>query len=157
MNMMLTIKHAIVANRIQCGIVTGLIILACVAVSQYPSLSGSPITEASSSEISDMTGITSPSGTPHPGQILFEDQIEQRQWTKSADEVPETMAWVDVEGIWYAVTRIEITGTVEQRRMTKYGQDGEFLETTIQAPPPRPSTPVEPIPEPIPEPKPYQN
>ncbi|AFZ24341.1 hypothetical protein Cylst_2102 [Cylindrospermum stagnale PCC 7417] len=85
-----------------------------------------------------MTGKTSPVSATHPSQILFEDRVDDRQWTKQADEVPQTIAWVNVEGVWHCVTRIEITGTVEKRRITKYGQDGDFLETTIQSPPPRP-------------------
>ena len=84
-----------------------------------------------------MSDATSPSGDNHPGEILFEDKIEGRQWSKQAAEVPQTIAWVNVNGVWQPVTRIEITGTVQQRRISKFGKDGTLLESTIQAPPPR--------------------
>jgi len=92
--------------------------------------------QARTQEIIKMSDATSPSGDKHPGEILFEDKIEGRQWSKQATEVPETIAWVNVQGVWQPVQRIEITGTVQQRRISKFGKDGTLLESTIQAPPP---------------------
>ncbi|WP_414553522.1 hypothetical protein [Anabaena sp. CCY 0017] len=109
-----------------------------VGASEYLCNQSLLVTHHNPTEVDKMTGTTSPSGATHPGQILFEDRVDNRQWTKQADEVPQTIAWVNVEGEWHSVTRIEITGTVEKRRITKYGQNGDFLETTIQSPPPRP-------------------
>ena len=87
-------------------------------------------------------GARSPTGEPHPGQIVHDDKVDGRTWTAAAANVPRTIAWVDVNGSWKAVVRIEITGTSEQRRITKFGADGQMLETTIQAPPPsRPPAP----------------
>ena len=94
-------------------------------------------------------GAHSPTGEPHPGQIVHDDKVEGRTYTKSAAEVPTTIAWVDVDGTWKAVVRIEITGTTAQRRITKFGVDGKMLETTIQAPPP-PSRSSTPTPTPTP-------
>lgn len=92
-------------------------------------------------------GASSPAGDQHPGEILHEDKIDGRTWTRAAAEVPRTIAWVEVHGAWKPVVRIEITGTPEQRRFTKFGADGAMLETTIQAPPrPAPSSPPEPVP-----------
>lgn len=93
-----------------------------------------PFTSLHSQEVPNVNGAASPSGSQHRAQILFEDKIEKRQWTKQATEVPQTIAWVKVGEDWQPVTRIEITGTVEQRRISKFAQDGSFLESTIQAP-----------------------
>jgi hypothetical protein len=112
-----------------------------IVISYFPAsgcLSGQnvPITQQNIKEANQMTGKTSPSGVIHPGQILFEDRVDNRQWTKQADEVPQGIAWVNVESVWKPVIRIEITGTVQKRSITKYGENGEFLETTIQSPRP---------------------
>ncbi|WP_157162557.1 hypothetical protein [Cylindrospermum stagnale] len=109
-----------------------------LGASEYLCTQSLAVTQQNPTEVDKMTGKTSPVSATHPSQILFEDRVDDRQWTKQADEVPQTIAWVNVEGVWHCVTRIEITGTVEKRRITKYGQDGDFLETTIQSPPPRP-------------------
>jgi hypothetical protein len=81
-------------------------------------------------------GARSPAGEAHPGQIVHDDKVDGRTWTRAAAEVPTTIAWVEVNGTWKPVVRIEITGTAAQRRITKFGADGQMLETTIQAPPP---------------------
>jgi len=93
-------------------------------------------------------GAQSPAGETHPGEILHEDKIDGRTWTRAAGEVPLTIAWVEVNGTWKPVVRIEITGTADQRRITKFGADGQMLETTIQAPPPRRA--ATPVPAPTP-------
>ncbi len=101
-------------------------------------------------------GALSPSGDKHPGEIVHEDKVDGRTWTKQASEVPPTIAWVRVDGAWKPVTRIEITGAPEQRRITKLGQDGAILETTIQQrkPRPAPSRPTSSKPSPTPTPTP---
>lgn len=81
-------------------------------------------------------GAASPAGDQHPGEIVHDDKIDGRTWTRAASEVPVTIAWVEVGGIWEPVVRIEITGTAEQRRITKFGKDGKMLESTIQQRPP---------------------
>jgi hypothetical protein len=126
------------SNLIQCWIVGIMMMISSVSGSEYLCKQSLSVTHHNPTEVNKMTGTTSPSGATHPGQILFEDRVDDRQWTKQANEVPQTIAWVNVEGVWLPVIRIEITGTVDKRRITKYGQDGEFLETTIQSPPPRP-------------------
>jgi hypothetical protein len=84
-------------------------------------------------------GAVSPSGERHPGEIVHEDKIDGRTWTKAAHEVPVGIAWVELNKVWEPVLRIEITGTAGQRRITKFGKDGKLLESTIQQrrPPPR--------------------
>lgn len=102
-----------------------------------------------------MSAAQSPSGEPHPGEIVNVDEIEGRTWTRQASEVPPTIGWVRIGERWEAVVRIVITGTREQRRITKFSRSGEMLESTIQLPPPpaRPMTPT-PVPTPAPTPTP---
>ncbi|HET9624836.1 MAG TPA: hypothetical protein VFP84_25890 [Kofleriaceae bacterium] len=99
-------------------------------------------------------GARSPAGDVHPGEVVHDDKIEGKTWTRAAAEVPTSIAWVHVAGAWKPVTRIEITGTVDQRRITKFGADGQMLETTIQAPPPGRGRPAAPAPAPTPVPTP---
>ena len=102
-----------------------------------------------------MSGAVSPAGDQHPGTIAYEDQVEGRQWTRPAAEVPQSVAWVDVNGVWQPVVRIVSTGTADQREIAKFGVDGGLLEITVQSPPPpRPPAAPEPMPQPAPEPPP---
>jgi hypothetical protein len=81
--------------------------------------------------------MTQENGTiDHPGKIFFEDKVDGRTWEETIDKVPSTMAWVNVEGVAHAVVHIVITGSPERRCITKFGKEGEFLETSIQSPPP---------------------
>ncbi len=105
-----------------------------------------------------MNEATSPAGDKHPGEILYDDQVDGRQWTRQATEVPQTIAWVEMDGTWEAVIRIEITGTPGQRRISKFGKDGAFLESTVQSPPPpahpQPHATPAPTKTPVPRPTP---
>lgn len=83
-----------------------------------------------------MNGAVSPSGERHPGEIVNDDKVEKRVWTERAEDVPQSIAWVRSKGKWVPVVRIEITGSAERIEITKFGPDGRFLETTMQAPPP---------------------
>jgi len=102
-----------------------------------------------------MNGAMSPAGDKHPRQIVYDDHVEHKTWTRSATEVPAEIAWVKVHEHWKPVVRIEIDGAGEQREITTFGPNHEFLETTtarLSAPPPAPSEPT-PTPSPIPTPK----
>ncbi len=117
-----------------------------------PSTPDDPVTQDQAEHT--MSGATSPTGQKHPGEIVHDDKVDGRTWTRNAADVPPTIAWVEVAGTWVAVVRIEITGSAEARRFTKFGPDGQMLETTIQAPPPqRPAAPTEPTPIPVPTPE----
>lgn len=125
-------------NLKQYGLTKSLVIIGLIVISPFFLLTQSrSISQPIPTGEATMTGEISPAGIQHPGQILFEDRIENRQWTRQANEVPESIAWVENENQWYPVVRIEITGTTEQRRITKYGENDTFLETTIQSPPPQ--------------------
>jgi len=102
-----------------------------------------------------MSGAVSPAGDKHPGTIVYDDKVEHRTWTENAADVPPTMAWVKVDERWKPVVRIEITGAGDQREMTAYGPDHEFLQSTmarLSAPPPSEPTPT-PTPTPTPRKK----
>jgi hypothetical protein len=77
-----------------------------------------------------MTGAASPAGDKHPGQIVYEDRVENRTWTRNAADVSQAMAWVKVHDQWKPVVRIEITGGGDTREMMSFGPGHEFLETT---------------------------
>ena len=84
-------------------------------------------------------GAYSPAGDKHPGQIVYEDHVEHRTWTRNAIDVPATIAWVMVGARWRPVVLIEIDGTGQRREITTYGPNREFLEHTsaqLTAPPP---------------------
>lgn len=106
-------------------------------------------------------GAISPAGDKHPGQIVYEDHVEHKTWTRSATDVPAGIAWVKVHDHWKPVVRIEIDGAGEQREITSFGPSREFLETTtaqMSAPPPEPTEPTPTptptlTPTPIPTPK----
>ena len=83
-------------------------------------------------------GSTSPDGDKHPGEIVHNDRSEDRSYTRRADEVPPSIAWVKVAGTWKPVVRIEITGSKERRCFTKFGADGQMLATTVASSPWRP-------------------
>lgn len=137
---------------------------ACGAPAVAPETSPAPAPNVASEDVSDqasspppashpkepaMSAAISPTGEPHPGEILHDDKVDGRSWTVKASDVPPTIGWVQVGGTWHAVVRIEISGTREQRRFTKFGRDGAWLESTVQAPPPPPRAPE---PEPTPTP-----
>lgn len=97
-----------------------------------------------------MNAAHSPTGEPHPGEIVNQDEVDGRTWTSQASDVPQTIGWVQVGDVWEAVVRIEITGAPGQRRITKFGRDGQMLESTVQAPPPPRRPPPAPTPVPTP-------
>jgi hypothetical protein len=80
-------------------------------------------------------GSTSPAGDKHPGQIVYIDKVENRSTVLKASEVPQSIAWVQSEGAWVPVVRIEITGTKDHQEVTSYGPDGHVLARTILSPP----------------------
>lgn len=76
------------------------------------------------------TGAVSPTGERHPGQIEYDDRVEDRVWTQAASDVPPTIAWVEIGAVWKPVVRIEIRGTGDAREIAKYGPDHALLEIT---------------------------
>jgi|GEM_PF-4865617 len=122
--------------RVTAGwVVTGALVAACAG--EPPPLVGpAPIVPVQPAE----PGAYSPAGDKHPGQIVYEDHVEHRSWTRNAIDVPATIAWVLVGTRWRPVVLIEIDGTGQRREITTYGPNREFLEHTsaqLAAPPPR--------------------
>ncbi|HEX7839851.1 MAG TPA: hypothetical protein VF469_20385 [Kofleriaceae bacterium] len=124
---------------------------------QEPPINAARAQTQAGSEKQPMTGVVSPAGNKHPGQIVYDDRVEHRTWTENAASVPPTMAWVKVHDQWKPVVRIEITGAGDTREMTSFGPNHEFLETTTAtlsgAPPSQPMATPTPVPTPAPTPK----
>lgn len=125
--------------------------LASLSLAATPACAASERSAATPEEPS-MSAATSPTGEPHPGEIVNDDKVDGRTWTVKASEVPPTIGWVQVGDAWKAVVRIDITGTRERRRITKFGVDGTMLESTVMSPPPPPPRAPEPTPMPVPTP-----
>jgi hypothetical protein len=76
------------------------------------------------------TEAQSPAGDPHPGEIVYENNVENRVYSKRATEVPVAIAWVKLADTWVPVVKIVITGAGRWREMTSLGPDGQFLSRT---------------------------
>ena len=98
------------------------------------------------------SGLLSPGGDRHPGEIVNEDRITGRTWTEKVSEVPQGIAWVSLHGKWVPVVRITMTGTAAHMEITAYGPDGAWLQSTVSAPQPAASARPAPVPVPIPSP-----
>lgn len=85
---------------------------------------------------SQVMGGASPDGQRHPGQIVHEDQVSGRTWKTPATEVPQPIAWVEMDGKWIPVLKIVVTGSGDRREITKFGPQGETLERTLMTLPP---------------------
>ena len=90
----------------------------------------------------ETNGATSPAGDKHPGEIQFVDQVDGREWTVKAAEVPQAIAWKQVDDVWHPVVQIESTGSPQWREIKSFGQHGEFLGVTMQSAPPGPPRPA---------------
>jgi hypothetical protein len=79
---------------------------------------------------------TEPATAPatHPGSILFVDLDAETEEPRSADAVPESIAWAQVDGQRVPVVRIESGMRGSSREIKRYGPDGELLEVLISAP-----------------------
>lgn len=111
-----------------------MLLQACISAPQEPnSLPASTASPAPAVE-HEMSAAHSPDGQPHPGEIVRDDQVAGSTSTSPASEIPQRIGWVQVEGSWEAVTRIVSSGQEGQRRITRYGTEGQVLDRTVQAP-----------------------
>lgn len=125
-------------------------VLTLITCSNLEAGQSCPPVQQRTKEIIQMNGATSPSGEKHPGEILYQDQMDGREWTEKAADVPQSVAWAKLNDVWHPVLRVQMTGIDSMRRITRFGKDGEFLDTTVTAPPP---PPPQATPTPIPVPK----
>lgn len=70
----------------------------------------------------------------HPGTIVFVDEAAGTEHSRAASEVPETIAWVVVDGDSWPVTRVVARMAGKQRVLRSYGVDGRLLSSTVQVP-----------------------
>jgi hypothetical protein len=83
-----------------------------------------PTDNAKTQENRMNNGARSPAGESHPGQIVHDDKVDGRTWTRAAAEVPMTIAWVEVNGTRKPVVRIEITDVTVRGVRRQAGDDG---------------------------------
>jgi hypothetical protein len=72
----------------------------------------------------------------HPGTIVFVD-ADGSERSQPASEVPDAIAWATVNGTRVPVVRVVRTGTSQRIEIARYGADGQVLERTTGAAPPR--------------------
>ncbi len=86
-----------------------------------------------------MAEALSPAGDQHPGEIVYDNKVENRTYSQRAADVPVGIAWVRLEARWVPVVKIVITGAGQVREMTSYGPDDQFLSRTTGTigPPPQ--------------------
>lgn len=84
-----------------------------------------------------MKGATSPTGEQHPGKIVYEDKVAGRVWTEHAEDLPQSVAWAEIDGKWIPVLKIRMTGSASRREITSYGPNDKFLKTTVLTQRPR--------------------
>jgi hypothetical protein len=82
---------------------------------------------------------TAATAATHPGTITLVDLDEGTSREEPVSAVPESLAWVVVDGEKVAVTRIESRQRPDgSREIIKRAADGTSLEVTVSAPrPPR--------------------
>ncbi len=68
----------------------------------------------------------------HPGSIVFEDANSGTANTRSADAVPDSIAWAMVDGERCPVVRVVATTQGRKRTLRSYGSDGALLSSTVQ-------------------------
>jgi hypothetical protein len=95
--------------------------------------------------MSDSSGETSPTGERHPGDVRFVDHIAGREWTENARDVLRGIAWYQGVSTWEPVVRVEMSGSGDQREISRFGVDGKFFDVTLQ---------MRSVSEPRPEPRP---
>jgi hypothetical protein len=101
------------------------------------------------------SGATSPAGDPHPGQVEFVDRVEDRSWTEPAGDVPQGIAWAEVEpGRWVPVARVVSDGAPGRLEITRFDAAGDLVDVTVQRPSRPPPADDEPTPMPTPTPTP---
>jgi hypothetical protein len=109
--------------------------LALVACGQLPADAHPPVQEAAPPTAAPPVAPPPAAETPegHPGAIVFADLDLGTENARPVADLPETMAWVLVDGAKVPVVRVEARSMSENaREIKKYGPAGQLLESTIQ-------------------------
>ncbi len=68
----------------------------------------------------------------HPGHIVFEDADADTRRRRPVDQVPDTIAWAQVDGRRLPVTRVVSRMRGDDRQIQCFGPDGALLSSTVQ-------------------------
>lgn len=68
----------------------------------------------------------------HPGSIVFVDAQAKTEKTLPVAQVPERIAWGELEGQPVAVVRVVATTGEGRRELHSYAADGRLVSTTVQ-------------------------
>lgn len=72
-----------------------------------------------------------PQAQPHPGTIVFENRVDGTRQEQSVDQVPEEVAFVEIDGQRVPVVLVVLTGVGDQRRIESFAEDGQLLSVTV--------------------------
>ena len=67
----------------------------------------------------------------HPGTIVIENQLDGTRQEQPIDQVPDDVAFVELDGLPVPVVRIVLSGHGDQRRIECFGEDGRLLAVTV--------------------------
>ncbi len=68
----------------------------------------------------------------HPGTITFVDASAGTEKVERAEDVPDSIAFVQLNGANVAVVKVVATTHGDHRTLHAYGADGVLLKTTVQ-------------------------
>ena len=68
----------------------------------------------------------------HPGMITFVDATAGTEKSEPSENVSESIAFVQINGVNVAVVKVVATTHGDHRTIHAYGADGVLLKTTVQ-------------------------
>jgi hypothetical protein len=68
----------------------------------------------------------------HPGSIVFVDATAKSEKTLPIAQVPESVAWGELDGQPVPVVRVVATTGEGRRELHSYAADGRLISTTLQ-------------------------
>ena len=68
---------------------------------------------------------------PHPGTVVFENRLDGTRQEQRVEQVPDEVAFVEIDGQQVPVVRIVLSEYGDQRRIESFGEDGRLLAVTV--------------------------
>jgi hypothetical protein len=68
----------------------------------------------------------------HPGAVVFVDEQAKSEKTLPVAQVPERIAWGELDGQPVAVVRVVAVTGEGRRELFSYAADGRLVSTTLQ-------------------------